>query len=204
MTWLLQQSVLVWSGLLVLSVGCRPTPGERLRLSWEKGRQPSTARSSGAPRPRTASQEPGTAILVGAASDRREYDQRSGVRARILAIDGRKLKTKHPASEVSLTAGCHVIEASFVYKLARFDERERWIYDGPEAKLQTTDYSSGRKYFAIPIRPGRRYELSAQIGTGAMLVQFVEVDPKVGTVARHFPVAPGTRTCVSGTPVGDW
>lgn len=195
-----ERLLLVCFALSVLIGGCRPPPGESLRLSWERGRYPSRAR------PRIAPRQPGTAILVGVASDRRETNQRSGVRARILAIDGRKLTTNHPASEVGIAAGCHVIEASFQYKLTRADMPDKvQMLDSAhrENRVQVTDYSSGRKHFAIPIRAGKRYELSARIGTGVMSIHFAEVDPVLGTVAKHFPVEPETRQCVPGIPVGD-
>ena len=74
---------------------------------------------------------------------------------------------------------------------------------GQESLLDSRDYSSGRKHFAIPVRAGKRYELSAQIGTGVMSIHFAEVDPVLGTVAKHFPVEPETRHCVPGIPVGN-
>ncbi|HEY6723780.1 MAG TPA: hypothetical protein VI197_07095, partial [Polyangiaceae bacterium] len=59
-------------------------------------------------------------------------------------------------------------------------------------------YESGRRPFAIQMRQGMRYELSARINEDGAWVYFVEVHPEQGTVARFTPVRPGTTACAPG------
>ncbi len=159
--------------------------------------------------PEVVRRKPGAAVLVGSASSSPGSAQRSGARGVIVAVDGHRLERHNAASEISVAAGCHIIEAKFTYKMIRSDRSGKCsLATGMTGVIpqgfcdDVTEYRSGRQYFAIPIRSGERYEFAAHISNDAVQVYFAEVDPTLGTVARHFPVKYGTRTCARGVPVG--
>lgn len=193
---------MAWAALGVLGAGCAP----RVRFASDPGRYGGNAK------PKVVAPKPGAAVLVGSASSKPGREQRSGSRGIIVAIDGRKLKQRHAASEVSVAAGCHIVEAKFIYKVERADSLtcDLGVSVGsglaglpiPANCANASEFRSGIQRFAISIESGKRYEFTAHITDGEIHTYFAEVDPALGTVARHVPVKPGTRTCAPGVPVG--
>lgn len=142
------------------------------------------------------------ATLVGLAKKRFESDQRSQLEGRIVAIDGRKVKLR-PGKSMKLDSGCHIVEASVNYKVTRQQDEPCPAYAlGFEFCNKATYFKSGRKHFAILMKPGKRYELSVQIDATTAAAYFVEVDAELGTTAKFLPVPPETRICTGSTPVG--
>lgn len=131
------------------------------------------------------------AALVGMHEARDADNLNSWVRGTIRRLDGRAVKL---IKEQHLEPGCHTLEVQVVYQIYRPDASPCVV--SPCDRI--TRYWSGRRHFAIPMRPGRRYELSAHIREGGAWAYFVEVDPALGTVARFVPVVPGTTTCKPG------
>lgn len=189
--------------LVVLGAGC----AKPVRFASDPGRYGTNAK------PKVAPRKAGAAVLVGSASSKPGSKQRSGSRGIIVAIDGRKLKHRHAASEISVAEGCHIIEAKFTYKIAKSESTgvcDIGIGIGsglagvpiPASCEHASEYRSGIQRFTIPIESGKRYEFVARITDNAVQTYFSEVDPTLGTVARHVPVKPGTRTCAAGIPIG--
>lgn len=202
-SWKTRVAVVAWLTLVVVGAGC----AKRVRFASDPGRYSANAK------PKVTPRKPGTAVLVGSASSNPGSDQRSGSRGVIVAIDGRKLKRRHAASEVSISVGCHIVEAKFTYKVENFDSSGACnlgtgIGSGlvgvpiPASCADASEYRSGIQRFAISIESGKRYEFTAHITNNAVQTYFSEVDPTLGTVARHVPVKPGTRTCAPGIPIG--
>lgn len=135
------------------------------------------------------------ATLVGMVEDRSAGEQRSEVRGSILSVDGRSVKL---TKERYLDPGCHTLEVEVEYQVTGPDGEPCLAFKTFGACDRVKTYSSGRQHFALPMRPGMRYELSARIDESGAWVYFVEVDPEQGTVARFTPVHPGTTTCAPG------
>ena len=145
------------------------------------------------------------ATLVGLHNEKRyEGEKTFLLQSKILSIDGRAAKLS-PGKALKLTPGCHLVEASVLYRATNaMDDPCPWypLVGGFGACDRSTYYRSGRRYFAIPMEPRKRYELSVLINADAVWVSFVEVDAELGTVARFIPVHRETRTCSPGIPVG--
>lgn len=138
---------------------------------------------------------PGQATLVGMAEDREAHERDSSLRGRILRLDGRTLnRTK----EEHVDAGCHLVEAEVEYEITRLSDEPCIAFKAFGACDRVAKFESGRRHFAIPMKPGMRYELSARIDENGPWVYFVEVDAELGTVARFAPVPPGTTACAPG------
>jgi hypothetical protein len=146
--------------------------------------------------------ETGAGVLVGAFESTRSAQGRSRVAGEILALDGRRVCVG-PRSEIPVAPGCYLVEAEFDYKLSRPDRDNPCLaFKAFGACDKRADYNSGTTWFALPVRAGRRYELSALLDGERVWAHFVEVDPEQGTVARFPPVHPATRACSPGIPVG--
>lgn len=193
--------VAAWLACGGVGVGCAAP----VRFASDPGRY------GGNSKPKLAPRKAGAAVLVESASSKPGRAQRSGSRGVIVAIDGRRVKRRHAASEISIGVGCHIIEAKFTYKLEKFDTgcgMGVGVGSGlvgvpiPASCTDASDYRSGIRRFAIPVESGKRYEFTAHITNDAVQTYFAEVDPTLGTVARHVPVKPGTRTCAPGIPIG--
>ena len=135
------------------------------------------------------------AVLAGMDEARKAHEQKSSVTGRILRVDGRVLKL---AKEEPLEPGCHLLEAEVEYEIVAADDGPCLAFKTFGACDRVTRYKSGRRHFAIPMRAGKRYELSARITEEGAWVYFVEVDAELGTVARFPPVRPGTTACAPG------
>jgi hypothetical protein len=127
--------------------------------------------------------------------DREAHEQESSVRGRILRLDGRRVKLMR---EEHVEPGCHLLEVEVKYRITRPVDHPCPAFEAFGACDRVATYESGRRLFAIPMRPGRRYELSARITEDGAWVYFVEVDAQLGTVARFVPVRPGTTACAPG------
>ncbi len=147
-------------------------------------------------------QADGEATLVGLATTDDEGEMRSAVRGTIVAIDGHEVDLP-AASAIGIDAGCHIIETEVEYKVARLNTAEVCpafrMWGACDRKVER---QSGHTYFAIPVQRGKRYELSALMSGDVVSPHFVEVDAELGTVAKFVPVAPDTKSCAAGIPVG--
>lgn len=135
------------------------------------------------------------AALIGMTEDREAQEQESWVRGTIRRLDGRTVKLRR---EEHVEPGCHLLEVEVEYKIARPNDSPCLAFKTFGACGAMTKFESGRRHFAIPMRPGKRYELSARVTEQGAWVYFVEVDAELGTVARFIPVYPGTTTCSPG------
>jgi len=137
------------------------------------------------------------AVLVGMREFRTAHSGRSYLRGAILSLDGR---SRNLTEQERVEPGCHSLEAEVEYLTFRQEERPEYepACTVVEGCISQAKYESGLRHFAISMRPGFRYELSARIDEQAVTVYFVEVDPEFGTVARFSPVDPGSD-CLPGT-----
>src|SRR5688572_33429166 len=100
------------------------------------------------------------AALVGIIEDREADEQNSSVRGTIVRLDGRTVKLM---KEEHLDPGCHVVEIEVKYTITRPVDQPcplEPVFGSLGACDGVAKYESGLRSFAIPMRPGRRYELS--------------------------------------------
>ena len=135
------------------------------------------------------------AALIGITEDREAHERESWVRGTIRRLDGRAVKLRR---EEHVEPGCHLLEVEVEYKVARPKDSACPAFKTFGACDRVTKFESGRRHFALPMRPGRRYELSARVTEQGAWVYFVEVDPNLGTTKRFIPVHPDTTMCAPG------
>ena len=172
-------------GSLLLSAGCGPK---------QRGPAPYQQDPFGLTDDREG-HDPDSSVLVGMAEDREGRYGDSSVRGNILRLDGRSIRF---VKEKPVDAGCHVVEVEVEYEITRPDKAPCLAFEPFGGCDRVSTYESGLRHFAIPMKPGRRYELSARINEDGAWVYFVEVDAELGTVARFVPVPPGTTACAPG------